>query len=398
MRLTCFVASLTILAATSLIAHGQTEDSQESSTQDLRLKDFRPRPMLKNIKRTDLRRAKFPVVDFHTHLDIKWRRGGASLDDFVATMNKHNIAVCVSLDAKLGATTEDHTSYLWDKYRNRFAVFVHLDWQGNGSEDDPKTWDCNRPDFPRRIARQLADAKSLGISGVKFFKGFGLRYKNPDGSLIKIDDERWDPIWKACGNLDLPVITHTGDPAAFFQPIDKFNERYEELARRPHYSFYGNQYPSRDELLAARNRVIERHPNTTFIGAHLAGNSEDLKTVGQWLDKFPNLYVEPASRIAELGRQPNTSREFFIKYQDRILFGTDGPWPELRLSYYWRFFETRDEYFPYSEKQPPPQGFWMIYGIELPDNVLQKLYFENAFQVIPGLQTKFEKAVAELSR
>ena len=393
---TKWFALIAVLLTPGSVAFGQTGENQETG-QHLPLKDFRPRSMLKNVKQTDLKRAKFPVVDFHTHFEFKLRKQDQSLDDFVAVMNKQNIAVCVSLDAKLGKTVDDHIKYLWTKYPNRFVVFAHLDWQGSG-EEDPKTWDCNRPEFARLVAEQLADAKSQGISGVKLFKGFGLEYKNPDGSLIAIDDQRWDPIWAACGELDLPVIMHTGDPAAFFEPIDKFNERYEELVRRPHYSFHGDQFPERDDLLSARNRVISRHPNTIFVGAHLAGNSEDLKKVGNWLDKYPNLYVEPASRIAELGRQPRTSREFFLKYQDQILFGTDGPWPELRLTYYWRFFETLDENFPYSEKQPPPQGFWNIYGIGLPDSVLQKLYFENAFKIIPGLKTKFESAVSELTR
>ena len=144
-------------------------------------------------------------------------------------------------------------------------------------------------------------------------------------------------------------------------------------------------------MLAARNRVIARHPGTIFIGAHMANSPEDLATVAQWLDRYPNLYVEPASRIGELGRQPYTARKFCIKYADRILFGTDGPWPEKRLTYYWRFLETLDEYFPYSEKPFPPQGFWRIYGIGLPDAVLRKIYHENAIRLIPGLKQRVER-------
>ncbi len=190
---------------------------------------------------------------------------------------------------------------------------------------------------------------------------------------------------------------HTGDPAAFFLPIDATNERYEELTRHPDWSFYGKDFPSRESLLAARNRVIARHPDTTFIGAHVAGNSENLAEVSRWLEDLPNLYVEFASRIAELGRQPYSAREFMIKYQDRMMFGTDGPWPELRLTYYWRFLETRDEYFPYSEKTPPPQGLWNIYGIELPDAVLQKIYFENAIRLYPEASEKYERACRQLA-
>ena len=185
---------------------------------------------------------------------------------------------------------------------------------------------------------------------------------------------------------------HTADPVAFFKPIDANNERWEELSRHPDWSFYGDQFPDRDELLAARNRVVQRHPGTTFIGAHVANNAEDLATVAKWLETYPNLVVEFASRINELGRQPYTARKFLIKFQDRILFGTDGPWPEERLRYYWRFMETYDEYFPYSEKRPLPQGMWRIYGVGLPERVLKKIYFENALRVMPSLKERYEKA------
>jgi predicted TIM-barrel fold metal-dependent hydrolase len=231
----------------------------------------------------------------------------------------------------------------------------------------------------------LEAAHANGACGLKIFKRLGLSYKNPNGSLIAIDDPRWDPIWAACGELKIPVIIHTADPAAFFLPIDRFNERWEELSRHPDWSFYGPQFPPRIELLAARNRVIARHPKTTFIGAHMANNPEDLIIVSEWLDAYPNLYVEFASRISELGRQPYTSREFFLKHADRVLFGTDGPWPEERIRLYWRFLETFDENFPYSEKPFPPQGLWSIHGIGLPDDVLKKVYHENARRIIPGL-------------
>ena len=212
--------------------------------------------------------------------------------------------------------------------------------------------------------------------------------------MIKIDDPRFDPIWETCGELKLPIIIHTGDPAAFFDPITPRNERFEELFRHPGWSFHGDQFPSRSELLDARNRVIKKHRHTQFIGAHMGGNPEDLKTVSQWLDEYPNLVVEISSRIGELGRQPRTARRFIMKYQDRVLFGTDGPWPEQRLHYYWRFLETEDEYFPYAEKEPQPQGQWFIYGINLPDEVLEKIYFKNALRLLPDFETQY-KSIAK---
>ena len=389
----------------SLNQKSQTDESeivseqavrQEAAPKDrLELSDFRPKSMLK-ARTTKLTRARYPVVDVHTHFGFRLKGDQKKRDEFVATMNRHNIAVCVSLDAELGEAFSDHVDFLWKKHPNRFVIFARVDWIGSGKRDDPKTWDCHQANFGRRVVEQIRDAHKKGASGLKFLKQFGLGYRNPDGSLIKIDDRRWDPIWKTCGELGMPILIHTADPAAFFKPIDKTNERWEELSRHPDWSFHDKKFPSRDELLAARNRVIARHPRTQFICAHLANNPEDLQTVSQWLEKYPNMHVEIASRIAELGRQPYSAREFLIKYRDRVLFGTDGPWPELRLTYYWRFLETFDEYFRYSEKEFPPQGFWRIYGVKLPRDVLEKIYFQNAQRLIPGLRKKYTAAKKEI--
>ena len=381
---------LALLGFTSLTFGQVTAPLDGCEGRQLLLENFRPVPQLK-VPQHNIARAGFPVVDVHTHFGVKFRGGADELDAWVRLMDRNNIAVCVSLDGKWDELLEEHARLLWTKHRDRFAIFVNVDWQGSGQADDSATWDCHRPDFARRVAAQLAAAKERGACGLKLFKEFGLRIKNPDGSLVKIDDQRWDGIWRACGELGFPVLIHTADPAAFFEPIDERNERWEELHRRPDWSFHGPQFPKREDLLAALNRVIERHPKTTFLGAHVANNAEDLATVGQWLARYPNLYVEIASRIGELGRQPFTARRFFLQYQDRILFGTDGPWPEERLRLYWRFLETEDEHFPYSEKPFPPQGFWNIYGLNLPDEVLRKVYHENAARIIPGIRERLER-------
>jgi predicted TIM-barrel fold metal-dependent hydrolase len=357
---------------------------------NLLLENFRPRPLLK-VAEHPLTRAKFPVVDVHTHFRHKFHGSAEELATWVALMDRNNIAVCVSLDGQWGDHFDEHAKLLWAKHRDRFAIFANIDWQGSGKADDPASWDCQRPDFGRRVARELAVLKERGACGVKIFKQFGLEYKNADGLLIKIDDERFEDIWRACGELQLPVLIHVADPAAFFLPIDETNERWEELHRHPEWSFFGAKFPKREDLLAALLRIVERHPSTTFISAHVASNAEDLATVSQWLDKHPNLYVEIASRIAELGRQPVTARRFLLKYQDRVLFGTDGPWPEERVRLYWRFLETDDEHFPYSERPFPPQGFWNIYGVHLPEEVLRKLYSENARQLLPDVQAQFRR-------
>ncbi|MFN7628979.1 MAG: amidohydrolase family protein, partial [Pirellula sp.] len=184
---------------------------------------------------------------------------------------------------------------------------------------------------------------------------------------------------------------HTADPSAFFRPIDSSNERETELRAHPDWSFFGEEFPSRSALHTARNRVIARFPKTTFIAAHLGNDGEDLQELAGWLEEYPNLMVEISSRINELGRQPYSAHEFIEKYSDRVLFGTDGPFPEERLRIHWRFLETRDEYFLYSEKSPPPQGDWRVYGLGLSQNTLRKIYFGNAVRVIPGVAARVEK-------
>jgi predicted TIM-barrel fold metal-dependent hydrolase len=370
-------------------ASGQTAEPplDGADGRPLALENFRPQPMLR-VPEHPRARAVHPVVDVHVHPTVRLHEQPEALDQFVRLMDDQNIAVCISLDGGLGDRLREHSAYLWTKYRDRFVIFATMDWRGAGKADDPSTWDCHRPEFARRIATQLAEAKAAGASGLKFFKEFGLTLKNPDGSRVRIDDPRWDPIWQACGELGLPVLIHAADPVAFFEPIDAKNERWEELSRHPDWSFYGPQFPSHEEVLAELLRVVERHPKTTFIAAHMANSAEDLQRLAGWLDAHPNLNVDLAARIAELGRQPVTARKFLLKYADRVLFGSDGPRDPERMRLHWRFLETEDEYFPYAENAFPPQGFWRIYGLNLPDDVLRKVYHENAVRLIPGVRER----------
>lgn len=354
---------------------------------ELLLREFRPTPQLK-VPETEITAASFPVVDVHTHMFFRQRHNEQALEDFVDLMNRNNVAICISLDGKLGSQLKEHLDFLWSRHPKRFLVFAHLDWIGDGKADQPATWACNRPGWAERSAAALVEARELGISGLKVFKRLGLEYRDATGQLIPVDAPMLDPIWKTCGQLGIPVLIHTADPSAFFEPIGPENERWEELSRHPDWHFYGEEFPTRSALLEARNRIIQRHPGTNFIGAHMASSSEDLRELAGWLDSYPNLYVDPASRISELGRQPYTARDFLIKYADRVLFGTDGPWPETRVNLYWRFMETKDQYFPYAEKEFPPQGFWRIYGIDLPDEILRKIYSENAAKLIPGVRER----------
>jgi predicted TIM-barrel fold metal-dependent hydrolase len=219
-----------------------------------------------------------------------------------------------------------------------------------------------------------------GFRGVKIWKDLGLKLADVNGQLLRVNDERLDPFFEKAGEMHMPVMFHIGDPDAFFLPIDRFNERYEELAAHPDWSFYGSQY-SKDELLAQRDSIFKRHPKTTFVAAHLAEKSEDLAYVGKLLDDNPNLLVDIGARTAELGRQPYAAREFLIKYCDRIIFGTDLVPDEEMYRLHFRFLETADEYFDYPS-HASRQGRWQIYGVYLPDDVLQKIYRENAVKLL----------------
>lgn len=341
------------------------------------------------VPQTQLEKASFAAIDIHTHFWVKGKHDRELLDRYVEMMDRNGIAVSISLDGQLGTQLDAHIDYLWSKYSDRFAIFANIDFRGNGQQEDPATWACNQPSFVFDTVESLRAAVKQGkVCGLKLFKDFGLRWKNADGSLIQIDDPRWDPIWEICGELGIPVLIHTADPSAFFRQVDEKNERIGELQARPEWAFVGPEFPSRESLHQARNKVIAKHPKTQFIAAHFGNDAEDLAELSNWLDRYENLSVEFSSRINELGRQPHSAKRFFDRYQDRIMLGTDGPFPEQRVRIYWRFLETLDEYFHYSEKSPPPQGDWRIYGIGLSPEILKKVYSSNACRIVPGLAAK----------
>ncbi|MGC0776673.1 MAG: amidohydrolase family protein, partial [Candidatus Acidiferrum sp.] len=229
------------------------------------------------------------------------------------------------------------------------------------------------------MVQQLDDAVRRGARGLKILKDLGLGVRDNSGKLIAVDDPRLDPVWEECGRLGIPVAIHTSDPEAFFTPTDKNNERYEELMLNPSWSFQGAKFPSKQTLLDQEHHVFAKHPHTTFIALHVANWPENLDAVSSWLDKYPNMYVEFGAREAELGRQPRRARKFFLDYQDRIMFGTDSEPEEAMYANYFRWLETPDEYFAYAGY--PGQGRWEIYGMELPDNVLEKVYNKNAEKI-----------------
>ena len=347
----------------------------------LLLKDFEPRSMLV-VPETKVERAKFPVVDVHVH--PSFRVGGLKGDpndavrirqtpaELLAMMARRNVQTMVNLTGGVGAGLAETVRTFQQPHPGRFVVFT-----------EPSYHRIAEPGYAAWQAAELGRAKQAGARGVKILKllGLSLREQVTSGPLVKVDDPRFDPMWEACGALGLPVAIHVSDPTAFFLPIDRYNERYEELQRHPDWSFHGRDYPSDAELLAARDRVLARHPKTTFIGLHVGHASENLASAAAALDRFPNFHVEIAARIGELGRQPRASQRFFDRYQDRILFGTDGPRDEL-YPIYFRFLETLDEYFEYSPGPVPSQGRWRIYGLGLSDGILRKVYSANAERLL----------------
>jgi hypothetical protein len=294
-------------------------------------------------------------------------------------MNRKNILSMVNLTGGYGIGLTETVKRYDKSHGGRFYTFT-----------EPNYSRFLEPDYPRIQAQAIEQAHRDGARGLKILKTLGLylRDRITEGKLVKIDDPRFDPMWDTCGQLNMPVAIHVSDPIAFFTPTDRFNERYEELHNHPDWSFYGRDFPTNAELLEARNRIMARHPRTRFIVLHVGNFAENLDHVSESLDLLPNMNIDIAARIGELGRQPRAARAFFEKHQDRILFGTDATphadnFPQQVFGnelyeIYYRFLETDDEYFDYAPAKVPPQGRWRISGINLPEQILRKVYNANA--------------------
>jgi predicted TIM-barrel fold metal-dependent hydrolase len=360
---------------------------------ELALSEYEPRSMLR-VKETHVSQARHPVIDIHTHLSFSAKNEhGVSVgaarhylaapDFLLPVMDRHNLRALTNLTGGFDEGLRESVERFDKAHPGRFYTFT-----------EPSYNRFLEPNYTKVQAQAIADAHSAGAKGLKILKTLGLylRENITRGTLVKIDDTRFDPMWDACGQLGIPVAIHISDPVAFFTPTDRFNERYEELHRHPDWSFYDHDFPSNAELLEARNRVFARHSKTHFIALHVGNFAEDLENVSQNLDRFPNMSVDIAARIGELGRQPRTARKFFDKYQDRILFGTDATphghevpqqiYNDQLYEIYFRFLETEDDYFDYAPAKIPPQGRWQIYGIGLPDDILRKVYLTNAARLL----------------
>ena len=350
--------------------------------------DYRPKPLLKRPARVP-ERAKFPVIDAHNHLFAD-----SPAKDLLAVMDAVGVQVFLNLTGNCALPFDDkgytirrrdlevYRSRWMEKAPGRFAALTMAEFA---------KWDDFTVDFSRGFAEKCVETleKDLkgGALGLKVTKELGLRFHEPDGRMLGVDDRRLYPIWRRAGELGVPVLIHTSDPMAFFHPVDGNNEHLPTLLTYPGWSFHGSHF-TKEALLEQRTRMMADHPGTTFILPHVANMPEDLQWVSDLLERLPNVCVDFSARMDELGRQPYSARDFLIRWQDRVLFGADMPISEYVYRSYFRFLETRDEYFDYPGYGGESTNFtrWKIYGLGLPDEVLEKIYRKNALRVIPGLK------------
>ncbi|GAC1384139.1 MAG: hypothetical protein NVSMB42_01700 [Herpetosiphon sp.] len=342
---------------------------------EMSLAHYQPRPMLVT-RQTHVEHPRFPVIDAHNHLGSDYGGGWdrRPLAALLEVLDNAHVTHFVDLDGGWGeAILEAHLNHFKEGAPERFRIFGGVDWNA---------WQEHGNRFPEWAAARLRAQAARGAEGLKIWKPFGLHVRDQRGNLVAVDDARLDPIWETAAELEWPVMIHVADPVAFFEPVDRHNERWEQLqvskeARYPHPPF-----PPFLHIVNALANLVARQPRTTFIGAHVGCYAENLAWVAELLDRCPNFYVDISARIAELGRQPYSARRFALRYADRILFGTDVPADIENYRLYYRFLETDDEYFAYGRKAIPWQGRWQIYGLDLPDDVLRKIYSGNAAHVL----------------
>jgi predicted TIM-barrel fold metal-dependent hydrolase len=332
--------------------------------------DYRPHSTL-IVPAHMVKTAKYPAIDFHGH-----PQGRINSTDALATMGASldslNVRLMVSADNLSGDRLKTAIGAIRasPQMKDRVRVLAGIDFRNVG------------PGWAEKAIAQLEADVAAGAVGVgEIGKGLGLSIRKADGTRLKIDDPELDPIWDACARLKLPVFIHTADPQEFFQPIDYTNERWLEVALFGDRRYPPDKFPSFETLMTERDNLFRRHRATTFIAAHLGWHANDLGRLGKMLTEMPNVYTEVGAVLYDIGRQPRVAREFFITFQDRILFGKDSFQPE-EYPYYWRVFETHDDYFDYYRGY---HAFWKLYGIDLPDEVLKKVYYQNALKITPAL-------------
>lgn len=333
-------------------------------------------------------RSKFPFIDAHNH---QFQMADQDLNELIVEMDKMNMAVLVNLSGRgfrrvelpdgtfrFGHQDGEYLKKAIDNGRatapGRFVVFTNVDFSQLGSEG-----------WAEQAVAELAKDVENGAGGLKIYKNLGMGLTDLAGQRVAVDDPRLDPIWAKCGELGIPVLIHSADPAPFWQAKDAHNERFFELIERPRRYHGPDADPSWQQIIDEQHNLFRKHSKTKFINAHLGWLGNDLTRLGKLFDEMPNVYTEIGAVLAELGRQPRFAREFFIKYQDRILFGKDS-WTPEEYHVYFRVLETADDYFDYYRRR---HAFWKIYGLDLPDEVLKKVYYKNAIAIIPGIDRSF---------
>ena len=335
--------------------------------------DYNPKSTLV-VSSNEIKRAKYPFIDIHNHqFDMPVK----DLSDLVSEMDSLNMAFMVNLSGFRGQYLKMCLDNIKKNAPERLGVFVNLNWENIDSDT-----------FLENNIKILRDAKKDGAIGLKVYKSLGLTDKDSNGNRIAVNDPRIDPIWEECGKLGFPVLIHSADPASFWKPKDKNNERWLELKQKPNRYRNPALFPSFESIIAEQHNVFEKHPKTTFINAHLGWMGNDLDRLSSHLDKYPNVVTEIGAVLAELGRQPKRARKFFIDHQDKILFGKDA-YNQQEYYTYFRVLETEDEYFDYYRKR---HAFWKMYGLGLPDSILKKVYYKNALRILPSINKSLFKS------
>jgi predicted TIM-barrel fold metal-dependent hydrolase len=335
-------------------------------SQELSFEEYNPTSTLV-VPENLVLKARFPFIDVHGH---QYRMPEQDLGPVVAAMDTLNMGIMVNLSGRSGDELVRSVKNIKDHYPNRFVVFANIDFEGVGTQG----WTENA------VLQLETDIKN-GARGLKIYKSLGMRYKDSDGKRVAIDDSRLDPIWAKCGELGVPVLIHAADPKSFWDEYDADNERWLELKTHPRRKRSATDPAPWQQIISEQHHMFRKHPKTTFINAHMGWYANDLGKLSELMEELPNMNVEIGAIIAELGRQPRFAKKFFEKYQDRILFGKDS-WKPEEFPTYFRVLETADEYFPYHKKY---HAFWNMYGLDLTDEVLKKVYYKNALRIVPGL-------------
>jgi len=336
------------------------------TAQDLTFEEYNPKSTLV-VPGGIVKKAKFPFIDVHGH---QYRMPEQDLTPVITAMDTLNMAIMVNLSGRSGAELQKSVKNIADHFPNRFVVFANVNFNGVGEEG-----------WAKKTSEQLAEDVKNGARGLKVYKSLGMRNTDIDGKRIPIDDPRLDPIWAKCGELGIPVLIHAADPKSFWDEFDGDNERWLELKTHPRRKRNAKNPVPWEQIIKEQHNMFRKNPNTQFINAHMGWYANNLGKLGELMDDMPNMHVEIGAIIAELGRQPRFAKKFITKYQDRVLFGKDS-WKPEEFPTYFRVLETDDEYFPYHKKY---HAFWAMYGLDLSDEVLKKIYYKNALRLIPGL-------------